>query len=87
MEPRPWVGETLKTEKKAARPAKMTIYRDEVSRELVFNSPFQIQIFTPTGLIGGMAQLACDICVISHNQMHIINHKSNKYLALATNTA
>lgn len=47
MEPRPWVGETLKTEKKVAKPAKMTIYRDEVSSELVSIPPFNSKYLRP----------------------------------------
>jgi len=54
VEAKPWVGETLKTEKKPGTVQKMAIFRDEVSTIRVRFSPSDFHIFTITGLITGM---------------------------------
>jgi checkpoint serine/threonine-protein kinase len=51
MEPKPWAGETLKTEKKPGTAQKMPIFRDEVGTVRVHFPPSDLHIFTITGLI------------------------------------
>lgn len=84
MEAKPWVGETLKTEKKPRPVEKMTIYRDEVSTIRVYFLSSEFHIFTITGLITGMGTRVLRFCVISQLQMHKINHKFNARSPITT---